>query len=76
MILLLGEKNKKNVVGRRILTYSKAHCYDQVMVAKLYEASKAGVKIDCIVRGMCRIRTGIPNVRYLTPSPIINSVIR
>ncbi|KAG0612135.1 hypothetical protein M758_6G004600 [Ceratodon purpureus] len=35
---------------------------DQVMVAKLYEASKAGVKIDCIVRGMCRIRTGIPNV--------------
>lgn len=35
---------------------------DQVMVTKLYEASKAGVNIDCIVRGMCRIRTGIPNV--------------
>ncbi|XP_024395667.1 uncharacterized protein [Physcomitrium patens] len=35
---------------------------DQVMVTKLYEASKAGVKVDCIVRGMCRIRTGIPNV--------------
>jgi len=35
---------------------------DQVMVTKLYEASMAGVKIDCIVRGMCRIRTGVPNV--------------
>eukprot|EP00850_Spirogloea_muscicola_P016700 SM000137S00478 [mRNA] locus=s137:341337:347444:- [translate_table: standard] len=35
---------------------------DQVMVAKLYEASNAGVKIDCIVRGMCRIRPGVPKI--------------
>ncbi len=35
----------------------------QVMVEKLYEASMAGVIIDCIVRGICRIRPGVPNVR-------------
>lgn len=53
-----------------MLTHRKTYCYLQVMVTKLYEASKAGVKIDCIVRGMCRIRTGIPNVRYIMPTSI------
>eukprot|EP00271_Cylindrocystis_brebissonii_P022321 TRINITY_DN854_c0_g1_i2.p1 TRINITY_DN854_c0_g1~~TRINITY_DN854_c0_g1_i2.p1 ORF type:complete len:1017 (+),score=208.66 TRINITY_DN854_c0_g1_i2:402-3452(+) len=35
---------------------------DQVMVAKIYEAAAAGVKVDCIVRGMCRIRVGVPGI--------------
>ncbi len=35
---------------------------DPAMTRKLYEASQAGVKIDLIVRGNCRIRPGIPNV--------------
>lgn len=32
------------------------------MVKELYEASRAGVKIQCIVRGICSIRPGIPGV--------------
>ncbi|CAI5462292.1 unnamed protein product [Closterium sp. Yama58-4] len=35
---------------------------DEVMVAKIYEAVGSGVKVDCIVRGMCRLRPGVPGV--------------
>ena len=35
---------------------------DKNMIAKLYEAGRAGVKIYLIIRGICCLKTGIPGV--------------
>ena len=35
---------------------------DQDIIAALYEASAAGVKIELIVRGICSLKVGIPGV--------------
>ena len=38
------------------------HITDTDMVAKLYQASKAGVKIDIVIRGNCSLVPGIPKL--------------
>ncbi|MGB0562428.1 MAG: polyphosphate kinase 1 [Spirulinaceae cyanobacterium] len=35
---------------------------DAKIIAKLYAASQAGVKIDLIIRGICMLRPGLPSV--------------
>ncbi len=45
---------------------------DPLIIQKLYEASEAGVKIDLIVRGVCRL---IPGKKNLSENITVHSVI-
>jgi polyphosphate kinase len=53
--------NQKNGLAARI-TIKLNNLEEEVLINKLYEASAAGVKIDLIVRGICRLVPGIKGV--------------
>lgn len=54
-------QNAKDGKKAHIIAKMNSLCDQKTMIA-LYEASSAGVKIDLIVRGICCLKTGIPNV--------------
>jgi polyphosphate kinase len=59
----LNEAIKAAKAGQPVHVQMKMNSLsDQDMIAKLYEASAAGAKIDLIVRGICCLKTGIKAV--------------
>jgi polyphosphate kinase len=59
--------------GKKALIIAKMNSLvDKGMVDKLYEASKAGVKIKLIVRGICTL---VPGVAGLSENIVVRSII-
>lgn len=60
---LIDNEIRHALAGQRARIIAKMNALeDPSIVRKLYEASQAGVSIDLIVRGNCRVRAGLPGV--------------
>lgn len=70
MLVLIDEEIKKGENGRIIMKMNSVT--DMDFINKVAEASRAGVKIDLIVRGICCILPGIPGeTENLTVTSIV-----
>lgn len=70
VLMLMDEEIKKGTDGRIIMKMNSVT--DMDFIAKVAEASKAGVRIDLIVRGICCILPGIPGeTENLTVTSIV-----
>ena len=60
---MLDAEIEHALAGREARVIAKMNgLEDPKLVRKLYEASQAGVKIDLLVRGICRLRPGLPGI--------------
>ncbi len=68
------ESHKKNGNGHIIIKCNQL--VDPEMMKEIYKATEAGVKIECIVRGICGLRPGIPGVsETLTVRSIVGKLL-
>jgi polyphosphate kinase len=71
LISLIDREIQKSTPKKRGRIIAKMNALvDTKIIRKLYEASRAGVRIDLIVRGICCLRPGVPeiseNIRVLS----------
>jgi len=63
ILRLLDTEIKNAMAGKEAWLKMKInHITDEDMVRKLYQASRAGVKIDILVRGNCSLKTDVHNL--------------
>ena len=58
ILLLIGEETARGSHGRIIMKMNSLTDYG--VMEKLAEASRAGVRVDLIIRGICCLRPGVP----------------
>ncbi len=70
ILLLIGEETARGSHGRIIMKMNSLTDYD--VMEKLAEASRAGVRIDLIIRGICCLRPGVPgHTEYISVTSVV-----
>lgn len=73
LLLLIDKETKNSKKGQEAFIKLKLNnLVDKQVIRKLYEASKAGVKIQILVRGICSL---VPNVKGLSENIEVFSVV-
>jgi polyphosphate kinase len=60
MMKLIEREAERGAEGRMV--WKLNNLVDPLIIDALYEASRQGVQIDCIVRGICCLRPGVPGL--------------